>query len=102
MFRPSLTLIALAVSAPSFANDAPKDMERIIVSGSRVIESIDEVPASITVISRKQIEDHLKVNPELQSLLAQMVPGLAPDTGSSSNTGQSLRCLLYTSPSPRD
>ena len=91
MFRPSLTLIALAVSAPSFANDAPKDMERIIVSGSRVIESIDEVPASITVISRKQIEDHLKVNPELQSLLAQMVPGLAPDTGSSSNTGQSLR-----------
>ena len=91
MFRPSLTLIALAVSAPSFANDVPKDMERIIVSGSRVIESIDEVPASITVISRKQIEDHLKVNPELQSLLAQMVPGLAPDTGSSSNTGQSLR-----------
>ena len=89
MFRPSLTLIALAVSAPSFANDAQKDMERIIVSGSRVIESIDEVPASITVISRKQIEDHLKVNPELQSLLAQMVPGLAPDTGSSSNTGQS-------------
>lgn len=91
MFRPSLTLIALAVSAPSFANDAQKDMERIIVSGSRVIESIDEVPASITVVSRKQIEDHLKVNPELQSLLAQMVPGLAPDTGSSSNTGQSLR-----------
>jgi len=81
MFKPSLTLIALAVSAPSLANDAPNDMERIIVSGSRVIESIDEVPASITVISRKQIEDHLKVNPELQSLLAQMVPGLAPDTG---------------------
>ncbi|MCB4437520.1 TonB-dependent receptor [Alteromonas sp. McT4-15] len=91
MLKPSLTLIALAVSAPSLANDAPNDMERIIVSGSRVIESIDEVPASITVISRKQIEDHLKVNPELQSLLAQMVPGLAPDTGSSSNTGQSLR-----------
>ncbi len=87
MFKPSLTLIALAVSAPSLANDALNDMERIIVSGSRVIESIDEVPASITVISRKQIEDHLKVNPELQSLLAQMVPGLAPDTGSSSNTG---------------
>ena len=52
MFKPSLTLIALAVSAPSLANDAPNDMERIIVSGSRVIESIDEVPASITVISR--------------------------------------------------
>ena len=62
-------------------------MERIIVSGSRVIESIDEVPASITVISRKQIEDHLKVNPELQSLLAQMVPG-------SSDAGVQIRPVL--------
>jgi iron complex outermembrane receptor protein len=91
MFKTSLSLIALAVSAPSFANEPQNDIERIVVSGSRVIESIDEVPASITVISRKQIEEHLKINPELQSLLAQMVPGLAPDTGSSSNTGQSLR-----------
>ena len=76
MFRPSLTLIALAVSAPSFANDAPKDMERIIVSGSRVIESIDEVPASITVISRKQIEDHLKVNPRVTELVSADGAGL--------------------------
>lgn len=91
MFKTLLSLTALATSASSFANGAPNDMERIVVSGSRVIESIDEVPASITVISKKQIEAHLKVNPELQSLLAQMVPGLAPDTGSSSNTGQSLR-----------
>ena len=88
----SLSLVALAVSTSSMAVETQTDdIERIIVSGSRVIESIDEVPASITVISQRQIEEHLKVNPELQSLLAQMVPGLAPDTGSSSNTGQSLR-----------
>lgn len=98
MFKTSLTLLALAISTATFADDAinkkqliDEQMERIIVSGSRVFESIDEVPASITVINQKQIEEHLKVNPELQSLLAQMVPGLAPDTGSSSNTGQTLR-----------
>ena len=97
MFRSSLTLIAMAVSCASMANEANQseskidDIEQIIVSGSRVFESIDEVPASITVITQKQIEDHLKVNPELQSLLARIVPGLAPDTGSSSNTGQGLR-----------
>ncbi|MCI2282998.1 TonB-dependent receptor plug domain-containing protein [Colwellia sp. MSW7] len=66
-------------------------MERIIVTGSRVIESIDEVPASITVISRKKIEQHLKVSPELQSLLAMYVPGMATSTGTSSNAGQTLR-----------
>ena len=75
----SLSLVALAVSTSSMAVETQTDdIERIIVSGSRVIESIDEVPASITVISQRQIEEHLKVNPELQSLLAQMVPGLAP------------------------
>ena len=97
MLKTSLTLVALALSSQSFADDAinkkltAEEMEHVVVSGSRVFESIDEVPASVTIISQKQIEEHLKVNPELQSLLAQMVPGLAPDTGSSSNTGQSLR-----------
>jgi len=98
MFKTSLTLLALAVSTSTFADESinknqltEEQMERVVVSGSRIFESIDEVPASITIINQKQIEEHLKVNPELQSLLAQMVPGLAPDTGSSSNTGQSLR-----------
>ncbi|MCO6355777.1 TonB-dependent receptor plug domain-containing protein [Pseudoalteromonas shioyasakiensis] len=97
MLKTSLTLVAIAISSQAFAGDAinkkltAEEMEHVVVSGSRVFESIDEVPASVTIISQKQIEEHLKVNPELQSLLAQMVPGLAPDTGSSSNTGQSLR-----------
>ncbi len=97
MLKTTLSMVALAVSAAAIADDTnvkdlqAADMEHIVVSGSRVFESIDEVPASITIINQKQIEDHLKVNPELQSLLSQIVPGLAPDTGSSSNTGQSLR-----------
>jgi len=97
MLKTSLTLVAIAISSQSFADDAinknltAEEMEHVVVSGSRVFESIDEVPASVTIISQQQIEEHLKVNPELQSLLSQMVPGLAPDTGSSSNTGQSLR-----------
>ncbi|MEI5640861.1 MULTISPECIES: TonB-dependent receptor [unclassified Pseudoalteromonas] len=97
MYKTTLSLVALAVSttvqADSENNKLPTaaEMEHIIVSGSRVFESIDEVPASITIINQQQIEAHLKVNPELQSLLSQIVPGLAPDTGSSSNTGQSLR-----------
>ncbi|WP_440053769.1 TonB-dependent receptor [Pseudoalteromonas sp. T1lg65] len=97
MLRTTFSALAIAVSGAVVAdevntnNDTALDMERIVVSGSRVFESIDEVPASITIITQQQIQDHLKVNPELQSLLSQIVPGLAPDTGSSSNSGQSLR-----------
>ena len=92
-----LTTLAVAISAQFFTpiyaqnDEQTENMETIIVTGSRVIESIDEVPASITVISRKKIEQHLKVSPELQSLLAMYVPGMATSTGTSSNAGQTLR-----------
>ncbi|NQY49317.1 MAG: TonB-dependent receptor [Colwellia sp.] len=68
-----------------------QDIERIIVTGSRIAESIDEVPASITIITQKQIAQQLKVSSEIQSLLANLVPGMAPSTGTSSNSGQTLR-----------
>nr|WP_252738853.1 TonB-dependent receptor [Colwellia sp. D2M02] len=68
-----------------------KNIERIIVTGSRIAESIDEVPASITIITQKQIAEQLKVSSEIQSLLANLVPGMAPSTGTSSNSGQTLR-----------
>ncbi len=65
MFKTSLSLIALIVSGASIADESTiqrnlnqTEMEHVIVSGSRVFESIDEVPASITIISQKQIEAH--------------------------------------------
>jgi len=68
-----------------------EDIERMVITGSRIIESIDEVPTSITIINRQQIEAQLKVSSELQTLLATLVPGLAASTGTSSNSGQTLR-----------
>ncbi|PKG83801.1 ligand-gated channel protein [Colwellia sp. 75C3] len=107
MLKTSLTLLALIISgqvhSQALQSDAnkiqqqskeqskEKDIERIIVTGSRIAESIDEVPASITVITQKQIAAQLKVSSEIQSLLANLVPGMAPSTGTSSNSGQTLR-----------
>jgi len=95
MFKTSFSLLALLVATNLSANtQTPKqteDLERIIVTGSRIIENIDEVPASITVITRQQIEAHLKVSSELQNLLSILVPGMAPSTGTSSNSSQTLR-----------
>lgn len=98
MSRIKLNMLALlivqGVHVTAYAdNNTPTvdDIERIVVTGSRVVERIDEVPSSVTVINRKQIEQHLKVSPELQTLLSRLVPGLAPSTGTSSNSGQTLR-----------
>ena len=67
------------------------ELERITVTGSRIVESFDEVPASITVIDQETLEENIVVSSELQNILALAVPGIAPSTGSTSNFGQTLR-----------
>lgn len=91
-------LISLLLTSNSYAqtnsqteNIDETDVERIVVTGSRIVESIDEVPATITIITRQQIEAQLKVSSELQTMLATLVPGMAPSTGTSSNSSQTLR-----------
>ncbi|WP_462164143.1 TonB-dependent receptor [Pseudoalteromonas xiamenensis] len=91
----SLSLLSLCISASLYASEtkAPQEqsLERIIVTGSRVAENMDEVPASITIITQQALQEQLKINPELQSILGALVPGMAADTGSSSNSSQTLR-----------
>ncbi|WP_228289703.1 TonB-dependent receptor [Shewanella cyperi] len=89
----SLLTLAIMACFPLAAQQMPADdkIERIIVSGSRVIESIDEIPASVTLIDRKTIEEQMLVNTQLQSILGLTVPGLSAATGTSSDSGQTLR-----------
>lgn len=84
-------LAAFSSQAQTTAKEDDKSLERIVVTGSRIVESIDEVPATVTVISRDSILDEMKVSTELQNILSAKVPGMAPNTGSSSNSGQTLR-----------
>lgn len=70
---------------------APQYIEQVIVTGSRFAESLDEVPVSVTVVTKEEIQQQLRVTPEIQSLMAILVPGLAPSNNSSSNSGTTLR-----------
>ncbi|WP_286233622.1 TonB-dependent receptor [Thalassotalea sediminis] len=93
-----LTIIAFLLSPNAYTNNYDtnqyfddKTIERVIVTGSRIEESIDEVPATVTIISKKEIAQQMKITPELQDILAALVPGMGPTTGTSSNSGQTLR-----------
>ena len=96
MIKTSLTLTALFVSTAVLADSpAPaqqaKDMERIIVTGSRVEERIDEVTASVVIVDQQALLRNREVTNELQSILAIQVPGMGPNTGTNSSSGQNLR-----------
>lgn len=95
MLKTSLSLLAVLVSGAIYADELPvtekEDMEHIIVTGSRTAENIDEVTASVSVISLAELERTLKVTAELQTILATQVPGMGPNTGTNSSSGQNLR-----------
>lgn len=94
------SLVALAVSAVFSTNatevttdnkNAADPYERIIVTGSRIQESIDEVPASVSIIDRQTITQDLLTSAELQTMLSLHVPGMGAPRGTNSNSGQTLR-----------
>ncbi|MDX5423272.1 MAG: TonB-dependent receptor [Hymenobacteraceae bacterium] len=66
-------------------------LSEVVISASRTPETIDQVPSSITVLSRSAIEQDMLVSTNVIDILSNKVPGLAPSTGTSSNWGQTLR-----------
>lgn len=65
--------------------------EEIIVTVTRSAEREQDVPRSITVIEREDIENQTGLNNNLQNILGKLVPGLGAPTQSISSFGQSLR-----------
>jgi len=97
----SLIAVAVSASLAVSANEVKqatvvnnlemKDLERVIITGSRIQESIDEVPASVSIIDKQTISQDLLTSAELQNMLALHVPGMSAGRGTNSNSGQSLR-----------
>lgn len=55
------------MSQTAVAADA--SIERIIVTGSRSAESIEEVPSSVTLIDNKTLAQDMLITSELQNML---------------------------------
>lgn len=75
--------------SPSLRSD--NRISEVIVSASRRIESLDEVPSSVTVLSQKQLESQRSISSNLSNILAATVPGLGFSTNRTQNLGQTLR-----------
>jgi iron complex outermembrane receptor protein len=63
----------------------------LIVTATRTAEEEEDIPRSVTVITREEIEEQSNLTTNLQDILGQTVPGLGPPTQSFSNFPQTLR-----------
>ncbi|MBE9079852.1 TonB-dependent receptor [Romeria aff. gracilis LEGE 07310] len=64
---------------------------QLVVTATRTEEDIRDVPRSVTVITREEIEEQSQLTTNLQDILGQTVPGLGPPTQSFRNFPQTLR-----------
>lgn len=81
-------------SQDSILNDKSKadnELQEIVVSASRKTEILDEVPSSVTLLSKKQIQQQLSISSNLSDILGATVPGLGFSTNRTQNLGQTLR-----------
>jgi iron complex outermembrane receptor protein len=64
---------------------------QVVVTATRTEEELQNVPRSVTVITREQIEDQTRLDRNLGDILARLVPGFGPPTGRTNTFGQTLR-----------
>lgn len=67
------------------------ELKEIVVSASRQPEILNEVPSSVTILSKKQIQQQLNISSNLSDILGASVPGLGFSTNRTQNLGQTLR-----------
>lgn len=77
----SLTVV---LQAEGFLNE-------VVVTAGRKLESIRDVPSSVTILQAKQISEQAAINPSITSILGNTVPGLGTFTNKATNSGQTLR-----------
>ncbi|MFH7001845.1 TonB-dependent receptor [Flavobacterium bizetiae] len=71
------------------AND--NELKEIVISASRQAEVLNEVPSSVTILSKKQLQQQLSISSNLSDILGASVPGLGFSTNRTQNLGQTLR-----------
>jgi iron complex outermembrane receptor protein len=63
----------------------------VAVTATRTEEELEDVPRSVTVITREQIEEQTRFTRNLSDILANTVPGFGPPTNRTNTFGQTLR-----------
>src|SRR5690606_22918862 len=67
-----------------------QNLNEVLITTNRRIETLDEVPSSVSVISNQKIENLILTSNSIADILVE-VPGLALSTNQTSSTGQTLR-----------
>lgn len=88
-----ITLLSLTVSAQSVANEDAQiqQLKPMVVTASRSALSLAEIAGTVYSIGRSQISEQTTAGRSTADILGQLVPSLAPSSGTTSNYGMTMR-----------
>jgi len=84
-------------SSPSDPQEMPTDPNQemepseLVVTATRTEEPLEDVPRSVTVISRDELQEQTNLTSNLGDILGQLVPGFGPPNQSNRTNAQTLR-----------
>lgn len=97
----SLCLLTTAICTHLYANDMTSALTEtkkteaklptIVMTATRTPKSISEIAGTVQTISADQIAQQAGPGRKVADVLAQLIPSLAPSSGTSSNYGQTMR-----------
>jgi iron complex outermembrane recepter protein len=73
------------------AKDEAATLDSVVVTATRTSKAIDKIPGAVSVITRKEIDEQLRVSEDLSQVLAAQVPGYAPSRQKLTSFGESMR-----------
>ncbi|MBS0421658.1 MAG: TonB-dependent receptor [Proteobacteria bacterium] len=92
-----LVLPLLAVTTGVFAQEAQKESaqeesaQEVIVQGSRLPAELQSMPQSVDIVKAEDIQTQLSMTSDMESVLANLIPGLSRSSNSTISTYLSLR-----------
>ena len=80
-----------AITAGSTTQNIEAKLPTIVMTATRTPKSISEIAGTVQTISADEIAQQAGPGRKVADVLAQLVPSLAPSSGTSSNYGQTMR-----------
>lgn len=83
--------LAQTAAAPDAAPDAEVSLDTIVVTAARADRPVSDVPQTVRVIDRAEIEEQLELTNNAASVLAKLIPGYSPSTQTISGASENFR-----------
>jgi len=95
------SILLASIAAPAHAQQATtpddqddrdaKQLDTVIVTGTRSPKAIDKIPGAISVVTQEEVAHTQAITQDATAVLARTVPGYAESSQAMSNTGENLR-----------